>query len=155
MIHATTAAESGPVDPLKGMADENFPRLTPNQHKVFIKLAGLGRSAGAYELFDLLRPEGVNAIPTVYRALKELEAKGVVRHLASTKSFVAVFNVVEEPDQRVMLVCDECKTVMPINDAGIINALKENAKQAGFAVRSDHLELVGTCPSCLAKEKLS
>ncbi len=154
MIHATTEADCGPVDPLKEMGHEGFPRLTPNQHKIFTKLASLGRSAGAYELFDLLRPEGVNAIPTVYRALKELEAKGIVRHLASTKSFVAMFNVVNETDQRVMLVCDQCRTVMPIDDAGIINALKENAKQAGFAVRSKHLELVGTCPKCLAKETL-
>lgn len=115
---------------------------------VFDMLKDLGRSAGAYELLDLLRPQGVNAIPTIYRALSELEQKGLVRHLASTKSFVALTEGFEKDQQKVMLVCDQCRSVTPIHDAGTISALTDNAKGAGFTVHSRHLELVGICPRC-------
>jgi Fur family zinc uptake transcriptional regulator len=155
MLHAARDTAGTRERSFERMDRGDMPHLTPNQRKVFAVLADLDRSAGAYELLDLLRSEGVNAIPTIYRALNQLEAKGLVRHLASTKSFVALNNDLAPRQQRVMLVCDRCRTVTPINDTGIVSALKANAEREGFAVRSKHLELVGTCSSCLAKEQSS
>lgn len=122
--------------------------LTPNQFKVMSKLVELGRSVGAYELLDLLRPEGVRAIPTVYRALNQLVAKGLVRHIASTRSFTA-FMGQETPDaDTLMLICKQCDTVTPFKDAEIAKALACNADQHGFNVHAKRLELVGTCAAC-------
>ena len=104
--------------------DEDI-HLTRNQEMVYSKLASLKRAAGAYELLDLLRSEGVNAIPTIYRALNELEYKGLVLHLASTKSFVALEQGQPIEENRIQLVCEQCQSVFPVAGTGILNAIKK------------------------------
>ncbi|MCP5382373.1 MAG: transcriptional repressor [Kordiimonadaceae bacterium] len=65
-------------------------RLTANQKMVYDILCQLDRSAGAYEILELLKKKGVNAAATVYRALNELQNKGLVRRILSTRTFVAL-----------------------------------------------------------------
>lgn len=131
-----------------------LPELTPNQSMVLDTLASLNRSAGAYELLDLLRSKGVNAAPTIYRALNQLEAKGLVRHLASTRYFTALADKSEAEEDRIMLVCEHCGTVSSIRSSSMTEALKGNAERSGFQAHSKHLELIGTCESCRLKEPL-
>jgi Fur family zinc uptake transcriptional regulator len=148
MLHTNHETSTSLNEPHTSPELAGLLRLTRNQRMVLDVLAGLNRSAGAYELLDLLKPEGVKAIPTIYRALNELEEKGLVRHLASTKSFVAVSDRLDTEQQKVMLVCEQCRSVTPIHDAGTVNALTNNAQTAGFTVQSRYLELVGTCTNC-------
>lgn len=112
------------------------------------KLTELGRSVGAYELLDLLRPQGVNAIATIYRTLNQLEARGLVQHIASTKCFTALGDITNNQQDMVMLVCENCNTVTPIKNKKLSKALKHNANQSDFKVHSKRLELVGICKKC-------
>ncbi|MEX0300241.1 MAG: Fur family transcriptional regulator [Kordiimonas sp.] len=127
---------------------ETEPILTPNERKVYAKLIALGRSAGAYELLDALRHEGIRAIPTIYRALKGLQDKGCVQHLVSTKSYVAVENTQKARGPKLLLICDRCHKVTQLEEGGVLNMLTENVRQSGFAVQAEHLELIVKCLNC-------
>lgn len=125
-----------------------LPELTPNQSMVLDKLVSLNRSAGAYELLDLLRPKGVNAAPTIYRALNQLQAKGLVRHIASTRYFTALVDRSEAEEDMIMLVCEQCGSVSPLKNTAVTEALKLNADHSNFQIHSKHLELIGKCKPC-------
>lgn len=124
------------------------PKLTPNEHMVYAKLVDLARSAGAYELLDQLRADGVAAIPTIYRALKGLERKGLVQHLISTKTYVVLENDPRENSMKLLLVCEQCATVMQAEEKDTLNVINENAQHSGFVIQSKHMELLGICPNC-------
>lgn len=129
-----------------------MPTLTPNQQMVYEKLRELDRATGAYELLDALRDQGVNAAPTIYRALRELEGKGLVRHLVATRQFTALRWPQPTSLGAVMLVCEQCQEVVPLADQGITAQLTDAAAEAGFKVRACHLELVATCSHCQSGE---
>ena len=136
-----------PIKDFTNCAQPDF-ELTRNQSMVLEQLVSLNRSAGAYELLDLLRPEGVNAAPTVYRALNQLEAKGLVRHIASTRHFTAISESNDIKEDTIMLICENCSTVTPVRNIAILKALRANAQKSNFQVHSKHIELVGICESC-------
>lgn len=142
--HARSGSERAQPLPKRGTK----PSLTPNQQMIYEKLRSLGRAAGAYEVLDLLRDRGVNAAPTVYRALHELESKGLVRHLVATRQFIALKRPRPAGQTDVMLVCERCQDVIPLEGNSIIAVLDKTAAEAGFEVRSYHLELIATCAGC-------
>lgn len=132
-----------------GKAHEpEMPSLTRNQQMIYSALLGLGRAAKAYELLDILRAQGVKAAPTVYRALHELEEKGLVQHLVASRSFTALSQPDQSKAQKIMLVCDDCGETMAIEDKNLVSALNSNARKAGFQVKSYHLELSTSCNGC-------
>ena len=126
----------------------NSYRLTSNQKMVYETLLKLGRSAGAYELLDLLRKKGVNAAATVYRALNELSSKGLVKRIVSTRTFIAHEHPKSANEKSLMLICKHCGEVSSIEDEHLIRVFDKNISQSGYRVDSYHLELIVSCDSC-------
>lgn len=129
-------------------ASVNPYRLTGNQKMVYDALRELGRSAGAYELLDLLRKKGVNAAATVYRALNELKEKGLVKKIVSTRSFVAIDTPRKQNEESLMLICEKCGEVSSLKDEVLSRKFYENMKNSGYKINSYHLELMITCDHC-------
>ena len=125
--------------------------LTTNQKMVYDTLRNLGRSAGAYELLDLLKKRGVNAAATIYRALNELRDKGLVQRIVSTRTFVAHETPKTEKDESVLLICKHCGEVSSINDNKIVEIFDKNIEHSGYKVSSYNLELIVSCDSCTEK----
>lgn len=126
----------------------NSYQLTSNQKMVYETLLKLGRSAGAYELLDLLRKKGVNAAATVYRALNELSSKGLVKRIVSTRTFIAHEHPKSANEEPLMLICKHCGEVSSIEDEHLISIFDKNISQSGYRVESYHLELIVSCDSC-------
>ena len=126
----------------------NSYQLTSNQKMVYETLLKLGRSAGAYELLDLLRKKGVNAAATVYRALNELSSKGLVKRIVSTRTFIAHEHPKSANEESLMLICKHCGEVSSIKDEHLISVFDKNISQSGYRVDSYHLELIVSCDSC-------
>lgn len=124
-------------------SERERPSLTGNQQMVYDALLDLGRSARAYELIDVLRPKGVRAAPTVYRALHELEDKGLVKHLVASRSFVAFAEPMALDGHEIMLVCEGTGRAEIVKDSAVVAALEASAREAGFEIRAFHLELCG------------
>lgn len=122
--------------------------LTPNQRKVYEALLGLGRSAGAYELLNMLHKKGINAAATVYRALNELVHKGLVQRIVSTRKFIAHQNKIKKDNESVLLICQHCGEVSSLEDQSIIEMFDKNLKDRGYQVTQYNLELMISCDAC-------
>lgn len=127
--------------------------LTPNQRVVYEALLGLGRSAGAYELLDLLRKKGINAAATVYRALNDLVHKGLVQRIVSTRKFIAHQSRIEKDNESVLLICQHCGEVSSLEDQNIIEMFDKNLKESGYHVSQYNLELMISCSSCVSERQ--
>ncbi len=125
--------------------------LTPNQRKVYETLLGLGRSAGAYELLEILHKKGINAAATVYRALNDLVHKGLVQRIVSTRKFIAHKSKIKKDNESVLLICQHCGEVSSLEDQNIIEMFDKNLKENGYHVRQYNLELMISCDECVAK----
>ena len=120
-------------------------RLTGNQRMVYETLLKLGRSAGAYELLDILRKKGVNAAATIYRALNDLSKKGLVKRIVSTRTFIAHESPQTNSEESLMLICKQCGEVSSIEDKKLIKVFEKNISETGYSVDSYHLELIVSC----------
>lgn len=149
MTHHTQARLTGRHKTINGRLPKagTLP-LTRNQKMIYRALCRMERAVKAYELLDRLRPQGVKAAPTVYRALHELEAKGLVRHLVSSRSFVALGEPACEQKRNIMFVCEDCGKANTIDNNAIVSALESNAREMGFKIRTYHLELSTSCLNC-------
>ena len=119
-----------------------------NSRLVFDALAAAGRPMGAYELIDAVRPAGIAAPPTVYRALSKLIEVGAVHRIESRNAFVACNGCHDDGQTIMMILCNECGQVDEFADPQIDGIIKSQAACRDFAVKSTVLEVQGLCASC-------
>ncbi|MDX7949595.1 Fur family transcriptional regulator [Lichenihabitans sp. Uapishka_5] len=120
------------------------------------------RPLSAYDLLDRLRPTGVTAPLTVYRALDKLIAAGKVHRIESLNAFVACCDGAHHhagdghgPDGSrrsavAFAICDRCGQVDEFLDQRLFARLDEDLSTRGFAPRASAVEVHGTCAACAA-----
>lgn len=127
-------------------------KLTRNNQLVLDALAHAGRPMGAYELIDAVRPAGITAPPTVYRALNKLIDIGMVHRVESQNAFVVCNGSHEEGGSLVMLMlCTECGKAEEFTDTAIAERIEEQASGADFSMRTVIVEAQGYCRDCRAE----
>lgn len=109
-----------------------------------------GKPVSAYDLIDDLKPDGVKAPPTVYRALGKLIEAGLVHRLESLNAFVACTHA-HRCEAVAFAVCDDCGSVAEFESQELSGVLTGWAEKAGFGLRQTTLELRGTCSACAGK----
>lgn len=112
------------------------------------------RPLGAYQLLAKLAEEGFNsAPPTVYRALDFLLSAGLIHKVESMNAYLGCAHA-DKPHKGYFLICDACHNVMELEYQDIHTALLTKAKQHGFEIRANTIELTGLCETCLEQEAL-
>lgn len=122
------------------------------------------RPLSAYDLLDRLRPTGVAAPLTVYRALDKLIASGKVHRIESLNAFVACRNgehhhghvdddETAEPPRRTtgFAICDRCGTVEEFIDNDLFAQLDEIMAKRRFVPHASAIEVHGLCAACSAE----
>ena len=123
-------------------------------------LAAASRPLSAYDLLDKLRPTGVAAPLTIYRALDKLIASGRVHRIESLNAFVACrsgehhahhHHATDEalPPRAVgFAICDRCGAVEEFVDDDIFALLDRRFARQGFVPRTSAIEVHGLCAAC-------
>lgn len=124
-------------------------------------LAASSRPLSAYDLLDQLRPTGVAAPLTVYRALDKLIKSGKVHRVESLNAFVACregeHHHHEHTDAEAFgrtvgfAICDECGSVEEFVDAGLHDRISGGLAARLFAPRVSTIEVRGLCSACVGK----
>ena len=115
----------------------------------------------AYELLEKLRPTGVFAPTTVYRALDKLLASRRIHRIESLNAFVACRAVEGGPHDHGhghghgelgtgFTVCDRCAAVAGFEDPALQACIAAAAAAGGFLPRSSVVEIRGLCAACSA-----
>ncbi len=113
-------------------------------------LSGAAKPLSAYDLLGLLRDEGVNAPPTVYRALERLMRDGLAHRIESLNAFVAC-NKPHHTELASFAICDECGAVDEFTDRDLQARLGSVSARSGFHATRMTVEIHGHCARCAAK----
>lgn len=125
-------------------------RSRPSNHdKVYAVLKAANRPLTAYEVIDAVRPQGISAPPTVYRALNRLIEEGLAHRLESVNAYVACrqdHNLARAP---IFMICSVCGDAKELGDQTVGAQLISRATDRGFRVDAMTVELRGQCSSCV------
>ncbi|MCU0885007.1 MAG: transcriptional repressor [Beijerinckiaceae bacterium] len=138
-----------PRPPLPALAAPARP-LSATQVRILDLLSQAQRPLSAYDLLGKLRSEGVNAPPTVYRALERLMREGLAHRIESLNAFIAC-NMPHHHDLAAFAICDHCGTVAEVRDTDVEARLGHVAARSGFHVTKATVELHGHCAACSGK----
>ena len=123
-------------------------RLTNLRRRVLELVWRSHEPVKAYDILDKLRDEHAgSAPPTVYRALDFLQAEGLVHKIESLNAYVGC----AEPDHKYhtqFLICHDCGAVAELDNADVRLLLADKAKQLGFRIDYETIEIKGTCSAC-------
>ena len=126
--------------------------LTPLRQRVLAALKAEGRPLGAYDVIERLGAEGGRRLApvSVYRALEHLMREGHAHRLASRNAWVACGHGHCAGESVAFLICEICGDVAETASPTLKGDLAALAAAAGFAARSETIEIAGRCARCRA-----
>jgi len=123
-------------------------RLTELRRRVLELVWSSHKPVGAYALLDQLSKDGRKAAPpTIYRSLEFLQDNGLIHKIASLNAFIGCC----QPGQQhaaQFFICNQCGDALELNDAKIKSAITGDAKQLGFQIEAQTVEINGICNQC-------
>ena len=124
-------------------------RLTARRREVLKIIASSHRPLGAYEVLAALGRGGRETPkpPTVYRALEFLLGQGLVHRIDSRNAFVACFRP-SRAHRPHFFLCENCGCASEVTGEGLGLALATCAREAGFEVTRETVEIAGRCRAC-------
>jgi Fur family zinc uptake transcriptional regulator len=139
------------------MADElctrRGARMTDLRRRVLALIWDSHAPIGAYAIMSVLRKEGRSAMPpTVYRALDFLQEQGLVHRIASLNAFIGCSHPADAHAIQY-LICRRCGTVAEIENGAIGGAIAASARELGFDMTGQTVEIAGICRDCLDPPK--
>jgi Fur family ferric uptake transcriptional regulator len=106
----------------------------------------------AEDIAERLRRTGTPvSLVTVYRNLPLLERTGVIRRTCLTRG-AASYERTWQSRHHDHLICTRCGKVVEFEYRAIDVLQEVAAAEHGFQLTGHHLELLGRCPTCRAKE---
>ncbi|GHE19551.1 Fur family transcriptional regulator [Halomonas urumqiensis] len=125
-------------------------RFTPIRRRVLEMIAATTGGLKAYDLLDQLTTEHAAARPpTVYRALEFLIDQGLVHRIESLNAYVAC-PCPEHVHGFQLLICKQCGLVEELHLDDVDAQLALRARELGFRVERQTIELLGSCEACRA-----
>ena len=121
--------------------------LGRNERYILDALLAAEGPASAYDLLEAVRPEGIKAPPTVYRALTGLIERGFAHRIESLNAFVACAHP-QHHGRAGFAICESCGKVDEFHDEAVFQSLETWAKQENFASERATIEVVGYCKDC-------
>ncbi len=126
-------------------------RLTRLRRRVLELVWGSHGPVGAYDILERLGRDGRRvAPPTVYRALEFLVDQGLVHRIESHNAYVGC----PDPGKSHVgqfLICRACGAAAELDDGRIHAAVVRSARDVGFRVQHQTIEVMGLCPYCQAR----
>lgn len=124
-------------------------RLTSLRQKVLEMIWQSHKPLGAYALVAMLSEQNkkIVAPPTIYRALDFLLEQGLVHRIASLNAYIGC-DAQSPHCQKHFLICQQCHITVELNDPQLEMAIHKAARDSGFAIREESLEVAGLCPNC-------
>lgn len=102
----------------------------------------------AYDLLERIKPLQTAAKPaTIYRALDFLMEQGFIHRVESLNAFIGCCNL-QTVHQQLLLICKQCQNVEERAADLVMDALKQELKQAGFTAHHQAIEIQGICADC-------
>ena len=133
---------------LNHYCQEHQVKLTPLRADVFNLICKSKQPVTAYELLRQLRQTKKNAEPpTVYRVLEFLLKANLIHRIETSNAYMMCIHP-DEPHHSQIFLCTSCGDAIEIDSTTIISALQRSAKNHGFLIANDLIEIRGKCINC-------
>ena len=129
-------------------------KLTKNETLVLRVLTKTSEPLGAYAILKELRRHGFRAPLTVYRALDQLAATGLVHKLESLNSWTTCCGD-HHANSPVFEICNDCGNVTEQFDRELVKSLNSMSERSGFIPDRSIIEIHGRCDDCGTDAKLT
>lgn len=127
---------------------ERGQRLTDLRRRVLALVWDRHQPVRAYDLLEQLRGEKRNAAPpTVYRVLDFLLDNGLIHRIESLNAYVGC-GAPHNAHAGQFLICRDCSAVAELDDPEIARSVTARARELGFRVQRQTIEVMGLCPDC-------
>lgn len=128
-------------------------RLTEKRQRVLRAVLESAEPLSAYQIADSYRDQNQEtlSVMSVYRMLNFLKENELVHRLETTNQYLPCSHITCHHQHEVpqFLICDSCRTVDEIGiRREILQELRANIEQTGFALAEQQLELHGLCRAC-------
>ena len=127
-------------------------KITKNEALVLRVLTKTSEPLGAYTILKELRRHGFRAPLTVYRALDQLAAKGLVHKLESLNSWTTCCGE-DHRNPSIFEICNDCGNVAEHFDKELIQNLNNMSMRNGFMPNRSIIEIHGKCDECVTAVK--
>jgi Fur family zinc uptake transcriptional regulator len=134
--------------------DENT--LSSHGQRVLDLLLAAKKPMTAYAILDKVRRFGLKAPTTIYRALGELQERGLVHKIESLNAFVACQHADEAAlaaHESSFAICTSCGAVEEIEDPSLTRLIGKVGHHFLADIRKNVLELAGVCHACCEGKK--
>ncbi len=126
-------------------------RLTELRRRVLELVWSSHKPIGAYAILEELGNDGRKpAPPTVYRSLEFLQEHGLIHRIASLNAFMGCCHPGQHHAAQ-FFICNQCGNALELACQGIKKAINGDAKQIGFQVLAQTIEINGICQRCQTK----
>lgn len=123
-------------------------RLTPIRRRVLELIWASHQPIKAYDLLEQIQQERGNAAPpTVYRALDFLLEAGLIHKIESQSAYIGCALEHDRTPPK-FFICRQCGRAAEIQSRAIDQAIDDKARQAGFIVDRQTIEVDGLCSAC-------
>ena len=123
------------------------PERIKHVDRVLCYLEQQDRPLSAYDIMEGLRPDGVTASTTVYRALEKLLNAGRVHRIESLNAWMVCCGG-HDHQTPVFSICDDCGTVTEHIDTDFSRSIASLSETTGFEPNHSVLEIHGRCGDC-------
>lgn len=124
-------------------------RLTEIRQRVLELVWQQHKPCGAYDIIALLGKDGqYPAPPTVYRALDFLLQQGLIHRIASMNAYIGCSLASAQNHASFFYICSQCSLTTEVDADTITTEIHKKAKQQGFFIESQTIEVTGLCPKC-------
>lgn len=119
-----------------------------NHEQVYRVLRSAHGLMTAYEILDAVRPKGISAPPTVYRALNRLMRDGLAHRVESRNAYVACSAPQHRHDTAIFAICGDCGHIDEMHEGDVVQSLTRKLSKRGFVTDRATIEIQGRCAAC-------
>jgi Fur family transcriptional regulator, zinc uptake regulator len=124
-----------------------------NHEQVYRVLRSAHGLMTAYEILDAVRPKGISAPPTVYRALNRLMREGRAHRVESRNAYVACSDPRHRHDAAIFAICRDCGHIDEMREGEFVQSLVKKLSKRGFVVDRATIEIQGLCALCAGSQQ--
>jgi Fur family zinc uptake transcriptional regulator len=124
-----------------------------NHEQVYRVLRSAHGLMTAYEILDAVRPKGISAPPTVYRALNRLMRDGLAHRVESKNAYVACSVPHDRHGTAIFAICGDCGHIDEMHESGVVRSLTRKLSKRGFVTDRATIEIQGRCASCAGSRR--
>lgn len=137
------------LDAAETICARNGTQLTALRRAVLELVLAANTPLTAYQLLDQLKSTRKSAMPpTIYRALEFLIENRLIHRIERLNAFVPCGETDHDHADAQFLICQQCGTVVEMEDHNVSAALAQAAAARGFTPGRAIVELDGLCAAC-------